>query len=110
MSATPASEENPSDPTDDAPPDKDDYAIDIPDGFVDAYDADTVAEALRLAEADTSITRTTARRRCSQCGSCKIARKDGFRIEHRKDPDWHCEHCGAHFSTPLRDASLEEFR
>jgi hypothetical protein len=89
---------------DDAPPDIDSYAIDIPDGFVAAYPtADTVAEALRLAEqAPAHDADTTDDRECPRCSSVRIKRKTGVGSQQTHETAFVCTSCRTHFDDPTR--------
>jgi DNA-directed RNA polymerase subunit RPC12/RpoP len=102
MSAQPR-ETTTSDATaDDVPPDINAYAIDIPEGFVAAYPtADTVAEALRLAEqAPAHDAADTEDRECPRCSSVRIKRKTGADSQQTHATDFVCTHCRTHFDDP----------
>jgi len=73
----------------DAPPDIDAYEIDIPEDFVAAYPAaDTVVEALRLAEqAPAHDADDTDDRECPRCSSVRIKVKTGVSIDDPERPD-----------------------
>jgi len=97
MSTTSRPGKNSPDTTeDDAPPDINSYAIDIPEGFVAAYDGDTVAEKLRHAERAPSTTGQQERLGCSACGSVRVHKKTGFDSQHDVDRPYRCTNCGAH--------------
>jgi len=105
MSASQRPGKNSPDATrDDAPPDINAYEIDIPEGFVAAYPAaDTVAEALRLAEqAPAHDADTTADRECPRCSSVRIKRKTGVESQQEHATNWVCTHCRTHFDDPER--------
>ena len=70
----------------------------IPDDFVDRYpDADSVPEALAMAERETSSTPKAEMERCIACGSVKIrTKKARIDIEHMRDESYRCEECGTH--------------
>jgi hypothetical protein len=103
MSAKPRTGKSTPDATrDDAPPDINAYEIAIPEGFVGAYPAaDTVAEALRLAEqAPAHDADTTADRECPRCSSVRIKRKTGADSQQTHATDFVCTHCRTHFDDP----------
>jgi DNA-directed RNA polymerase subunit RPC12/RpoP len=103
MSAKPRTGKSTPDTTrDDAPPDINAYEIAIPEGFVGAYPAaDTVAEALRLAEqAPAHDADTTADRECPRCSSVRITRKTGYDSQQEHTTQWVCTHCRTHFDDP----------
>jgi len=85
---------------DDAPPDIDAYAIDIPQAFVDAYPAaETVAEALTLAEEAPSTTDRGVKE-CVRCGSVRLSPKSNGTQKHKRTEGYVCENCGTHQSDP----------
>jgi len=89
------------DPTDDAPPDIDAYAIEIPDAFIEGFEGDTVAEKLRNAEqAPAHDADTTADRECPRCSSVRIKRKTGVESQQEHATNWVCTHCRTHFDDP----------
>jgi len=92
------------DAADDVPPDIDAYAIEIPESFVEAYPAaDTVVEALRLAEqAPAHDADTTDDRECPRCSSVRIKRKTGVSSQQTHQTDWVCTSCRTHFDDPER--------
>jgi len=105
MSATMPSGKNEPDTTrEDAPPDINAYAIDIPADFVAAYPAaDTVAEALRLAEqAPAHDADTTDDRECPRCSSVRIRRKTGVSSQQTHETEWVCTSCRTHFDSAER--------
>jgi len=105
MSALQRPGKNSPDPTrDDAPPDIDAYEIDIPEGFVRAYpSADTVAEALRLAEqAPAHDAADTDDRECPRCSSVRIKRKTGVDSQQTHATEFVCTSCRTHFDDPER--------
>ena len=83
--------------------DPDPYGI-VPEGFVERYDgASTIAEALRMAERETSKTDPDEFSRCPDpdCGSIRLRKKAGsVEMEHRKDTAMKCTSCGLHFDDP----------
>jgi len=103
MSAQPR-ETTTTDPADDVPPDIDSYAIDIPEAFVRAYpDADTVVEALRLAEqAPAHDAADTDDRECPRCSSVRIRRKTGVSSQQTHETEWVCTSCRTHFDSAER--------
>jgi len=74
----------------------------IPDGFLDAFDAETPAEALEQAERAPSSTDPEDMRRCRNCWSQKCIRKvaDWETIQ-RKPGAWKCNECQEHQDNPL---------
>jgi DNA-directed RNA polymerase subunit RPC12/RpoP len=103
MSAQPDTSTS-TDPADDVPPDIDSYAIDIPEAFVAAYPAaDTVVEALRLAEqAPAHDADTTDDRECPRCSSVRIKRKTGVDSQQTHETEFVCTHCRTHFDSAER--------
>ena len=87
-------------PTDDRTPDRDPHDI-IPDGFLDAYGATSIREALRKAERAPSTTNPHTQPRCPSCGSIKCIPKPGHHeLDAKKDTKFSCGECGAHFDQP----------
>ena len=87
-------------PTDEAKPDRDPHDI-IPDGFLAAYGASTIPEALRKAERAPSTTNPHTQPRCPECGSTKVIPKPGHHeLPDKKDTDNKCGECGHHFDQP----------
>jgi DNA-directed RNA polymerase subunit RPC12/RpoP len=88
----------------DAPPDIDAYEIDIPEDFVAAYPAaDTVVEALRLAEqAPAHDADDTDDRECPRCSSVRIKVKTGVSSQQTHQTEFVCTHCRTHFDDPER--------
>ena len=85
-----------------APDGHDPYDI-VPDGFVDAYDATSIPEALRKAEQAPSRTPTDEMRRCPnpECHSVRIRIKPGDPDRaQRRAGDYTCAECSTHFDTP----------
>ena len=70
----------------------------IPDGFVDAYGADTIEEALEAAERARSVTECDQMEpRCSECFSVKVVEKISHRdIPNRRPEPWKCLECTSH--------------
>ena len=84
-------------PTDNPNRDRDPHDI-IPDGFLEAYGASTIPEALRKAERAPSTTNPHTQPRCPDCGSIKCIPKPGHHeLDAKKDTDWKCGECGSHF-------------
>ena len=80
--------------------DHDPYDV-VPEGFCDAYDAETIPEALRKAEQAASRTPEDEMRRCPEGGSVRIRIKVGaVEQAHERPESYKCTHCGAHFDTP----------
>ena len=72
--------------------------------FLDAWDADTVEEALKTAERAHTTEDIDERRRCPACGSTSIQLKKAvWRRSNQRDGDFKCMACTTptHFSTPL---------
>ena len=87
-------------PTDDRTLDRDPHGI-IPDGFLDAYGASTIPEALRKAERAPSTTNPHTQPRCPDCGSIKCIPKPGHHeLYAKKDTKFSCGECGHHFDQP----------
>jgi len=85
----------------DAPPDIDAYAIEIPDAFIEGFAGATVVEKLRNAEqAPAHDADTTADRTCPRCSSVRIRRKTGVDSQQEHTTDWVCTHCRTHFDDP----------
>ena len=83
-----------------APDAHDPYGI-IPEGFVDAYGATSIPEALRKAEQAPSRTPTDEMRRCPNCHSVRIRIKPGDPDrEQRREGAYTCAECSTHFDTP----------
>ena len=80
---------------------RDPYGI-IPEGFLEAYNATSIPEALRKAERAPSTSNPYEQPRCPSCGSTKVIVKPGHReIDHKQDTDYKCGgDCGAHFDDP----------
>jgi len=73
----------------------------IPDDFVDAYDADSIPEALRHAEqAPAHDAADTEDRECPRCSSVRIKRKTGADSQQTHATDFVCTHCRTHFDDP----------
>ena len=84
-------------PTDNRTPDRDPHDI-IPDGFLEAYGATSIPEALRKAERAPSTTNPHTQPRCPDCGSIKCIPKPGHHeLDAKKETDWKCGECGSHF-------------
>jgi len=95
----------PSDPTDRDPADP--YGI-IPEGFLAAYNASSIPEALRKAERAPSTTNPFEQRRCPACGSTKVIPKTGHReMPQKRETEFKCGECPTHFDSP-RDSKLAE--
>ena len=87
-------------PTDERTPDRDPHDI-IPDGFLAAYGASTIPEALRKAERAPSTTNPHTQPRCPACGSIKCIPKPGHHeLDAKKDTKFSCGECGHHFDQP----------
>ena len=87
-------------PTDGRTPDRDPHGI-IPDGFLDAYGASTIPEALDKAERAPSTTNPHTQPRCPDCGSIKCIPKPGHHeMDAKKDTKFSCGECGHHFDQP----------
>lgn len=89
-------------PTDDSKRDRDPHDI-IPDGFLEAYNATSIPEALDKAERAPSTTNPYTQPRCPDpdCGSIKVIPKPGHReLPDKLDTNFSCGECGAHFDEP----------
>jgi len=107
MSATHAHSE-PDTPTDDAPPDIDAYAIEIPDAFIEGFDGDTVAAKLRNAEAAPAHDADTVEHaECPRCGSVRLSPKGGGSQSTKKTDGYVCDGCRTHVSDPDNPAMAE---
>lgn len=85
---------------DDRNHDRDPYDI-IPEGFLLAYNASSISEALKKAEQAPSTTPEGELRRCPDCGSIKVLSKPGHReIPNKRSEKYKCGECGGHFDTP----------
>jgi len=83
---------------DDAPPDIDAYAIDIPDAFIEGFEGETVAEKLRHAEQyDPGNDDGPS---CVRCGGRRLSPKGNGTQSTRKAGEYVCETCGTHQSNP----------
>lgn len=76
----------------------------VPDGFLARFpEAETIREALQLAERDPSTTDPDSQPRCPYCGNTKIKRKTAW-TDHpnEKAEGWKCDtgSCGEHFEEP----------
>jgi len=92
---------------DDRQTDHDPYDI-VPEGFLAAYNASSIPEALRKAEKAPSTTPESEQPRCEYCGSTKIISKPGHRDIPNKvqDKPFKCDECGEHLES--RAPSLDE--
>ena len=73
----------------------------IPEDFLDAYDADSVPEALAKAERAASRTPEDEMRRCPECESVRITIKVGaVECDHQREERFKCTN-GHHFDDPL---------
>ncbi|UXF50870.1 MAG: hypothetical protein HQRvContig02_49 [Haloquadratum phage sp.] len=90
-------------PDADAGADHDPYDI-VPDGFVEAWDAETIPEALDKAEAAPSTTDPREQRRCSNCLAARLTPLSDRHSAH----SWECTECHARIDAalpPLTDAA-----
>jgi len=79
---------------------RDPYGI-IPEGFLAAYGATSIPEALRTAEQAPSSTNPYDMSRCPECGSTVVIPKPGHReISNKRDGAYKCGECPAHFDEP----------
>lgn len=86
--------------------DVDPYDI-VPPGFKQAYgNANSLAQAMRNAEAAESTTDGGEKRRCSHCQSVCLVKKRDRGIEHAREEQYRCSECGNHFNDP--DPSKEK--
>jgi ribosomal protein L37AE/L43A len=81
---------------DDAPDSHDPYGI-VPEGFTDAWDADSIPQALKNAESAPS---TTDPREQQRCPHCLAARLTPLTADYTSD-EWECTQCNRRFATPL---------
>jgi len=73
----------------------------VPSGFKQQYgNANTLAQAMRNAEAAESTTEGGEKRRCSHCLSICVVEKQDRGIEHARSEQFKCSECGNHFSDP----------
>ena len=87
-------------PAVDSKRDRDPHDI-IPDGFLAAYGASTIPEALDKAERAPSTTNPHTQPRCPDCGSIKCIPKPGHHeMDAKKDTKFSCGECGHHFDQP----------
>jgi transposase-like protein len=84
----------------------------VPAGFLENYPAaDTIREALRLAEQETSTTDHDEMPRCPACKSVNITRKCDWRDQpNRREGDCKCQNCGEHFAEPAPSVADENGR
>lgn len=84
-----------------------------PDGFIDAYDADSFEDALRRAELAASSTPKADRPRCRFCRSVRLRQKhDSYEVDHKRPERWYCTNCSRHVSEvmpPLSDLDVDEY-
>lgn len=98
-----AQRREPPEPTPDAPRDEEDpYGI-VPDGFLAQYPAaDTIAEALRMAERAASETDPDEFERCPRCLSTQLRQKPGTAaMPHKREGNIKCMACQSHAETAL---------
>jgi len=132
MSAQPRATTTTDATRDDAPPDIDAYAIEIPDEFVEGFEGDTVYEKLLNAEAappaeptdeyqygdltdpDPRATTTVAiasddndEPTCVRCGARRLSPKGNGTQSTRKAGEYVCETCGTHQSDPEHPETAE---
>ena len=89
-------------PDADAGAEHDPYDI-VPDGFVEAWDAETIPEALAKAEAAPSTTDPRDQRRCTACLAARLTPLSDRHSAH----SWECTECHARIDAalpPLTDA------
>jgi len=97
-------------PTDDQPHREHDPHDIIPDGFLEAYGASTIPEALDKAERAPSTTNPHTQPRCPDCGSIKCIPKPGHReLPAKLDTNFSCGECGHHFDEPA-PSKLDELK
>jgi len=81
----------------------------VPDDFTDAWNADSIPEALRKAEAAPSSTATYDRYQCPDCESVQVAAKsEKWASEQREAGAYKCLDCGSHFGEPLRPETEQQ--
>jgi len=80
--------------------DVDPYGI-VPSDFKQNYgNVNSIAQALRNAEAAPSTTDGGEKRRCKHCQSVCVVEKKSHQCEHAKSEQYRCSECGKHFSDP----------
>jgi len=86
-------------PSDDNPEEIDPHGI-IPDSFLADWQADSIREAMRKAEAAPSTSDLTTRKRCPACGSTAWFEKGDVEMDHKRPEPNCCSDCGEHFNEP----------
>ena len=81
----------------------------VPDAFLEQYDTDDPGEALRQARRETTTTGLEHCPRCVDCESTNITPKASstHTAPNRREGDWKCHNCGAHFDEPRASVSEE---
>jgi len=87
-----------------SPPGDDEHAeIDphgiVPDSFCEDYSADSIAAALRIAEA-LPAGEYHDEPRCPSCLSTAIKTKGDVQMQHKIDSEFLCHECSTHFDDP----------
>jgi len=83
---------------DDQPEEIDPHGI-VPDSFCEDYSADSIADALRIAEALPAGDHHDEPR-CPSCLSTAIKSKGDVQMEHKVDSAYLCNECSHHFDIP----------
>ena len=79
----------------------------VPDGFTEAWGAVTIPGALEIAERAPGTNPDASFRRCPECRSKSVYKKDdSFEIETKRPGAFKCRVCNHHFDNPL--APLED--
>ena len=73
----------------------------VPDGFVERYGADDVADALEAAKREESSTDHDQLPRCPHCGAIRVIPKVSWRNHPNQKPgEYKCSTCLEHFDQP----------
>ena len=82
-------------------PENDPFGV-VPDGFCDAWGADTIPEGLERAERAPSSTPEEEHRRCPVCGSVRVRKKIKRRdVPNARPEPFKCTSCYQHFEKPI---------
>lgn len=79
----------------------------VPEDFVDAYDADSIPEALANAEQAPSTTAREDMGQCPACRSVRLSPKPGLDSQHDRAGTLVCTSCRAHLGVPGGAGSFE---
>jgi hypothetical protein len=80
----------------------------VPEDFVDAYDADSIPEALANAEQAPSTTAREDMGQCPACRSVRLSPKPGLDSQHDRAGTLVCTGCRAHLGVPGGAGSFED--